>query len=111
MRLRWICVTGLLLATIAGATIAQEKQVAKVPKEVQQADKVIIDWLKGLKGQTDKEIRKALGDPAEETTWLNKGNKEPLLKYKLGESTSLSLYFFDERVVTVSLQLLPLSEP
>jgi hypothetical protein len=111
MRLRWSCGAGLLLVAIAGLTIAEEQQVAKVPKEVQQADKLLTNWLIEFKGQTAEEIRKAIGDPAEETTWVYKEKKEPLLKYTIGESSNMSLYFFEGRVVAVDLHLLPRSKP
>jgi hypothetical protein len=95
---------------MTGLTIADEKQTAKVPEEIQQAENTLTKWLSGFRGQTQAEIRKALGDPSTETTWLFKEKKEPLLKYKIGKTTDMSLHFYEGRVVSVSLHLLPPSK-
>lgn len=97
-------VVGVLLVA---ASLGPEVVLAQVPKEVKQAEQTLIKWLDGFKDQTPEEVRKGLGAPAKETTWLFEEKKEPLLKYKIGDSTELSLYFVRGRVVKVGLHLLP----
>ena len=99
----WAC--GLLL--VAGVGFGADERADKIPKEIQQAEKTLARWLDGFKDQTPEQVRKALGAPAKEITWLYEEKKEPLLKYKIGESTELSLYFFKGRVVKVGLHMLP----
>ena len=110
MPLRWSCAVGLLLVGITGPTTADEKESAKVPQQVQQAEKALTKWLNGFKGQTQAEIRKALGAPSAESTWLFKDKKEPLLTYKIGETTNMYLSFYEGRVVLADLHLLPRSK-
>ena len=107
MSLPWICTVGLILVGMTGLTLADEKQTAKVPEEIQQAENTLTKWLNGFRGQTQAEIRKALGDPSTESTWLFKEKKEPLLKYQIGKTTVMSLHFYGGRVVSVDLHLLP----
>jgi hypothetical protein len=80
---------------------------AKAPPEVRQAEQTLTNWLDGFTGQTQEQVRKSLGAPAKETRWLFNEKEEPLLKYKIGDSTELSLYFHNGRVVKVGLLLLP----
>jgi hypothetical protein len=84
-----------------------DKQEGKIPKEVREAEQTLTKWLNGFNSQTSGEIREALGNPATETSWLFREKKEPLLKYKVGDSTTLSLYFHEGRVVKAGLSLLP----
>jgi hypothetical protein len=108
MLLRWSCTVGLLFIGMTGQSIADDKP-AKVPEEIQQAENTLTKWINGFRGQTLAEIRKSLGDPSTETTWLFKEKKEPLLKYQIGKTTELSLRFYGGRVVSVALHLLPRS--
>jgi hypothetical protein len=94
---------------MSGLTIADEKQPVKVPEEIQQAEKTLTKWLNGFRGQTQAEIRKALGVPSTEATWLFKEKNEPMLKYQIGKTTELSLRFYGGHVVSVALHLLPRS--
>jgi uncharacterized Zn finger protein (UPF0148 family) len=87
--------------------IPKEEREDKIPKEIQQAEKTLTKWLDGFKNQTQEQVRKSLGAPAKEGTWFSTEKKEPLLKYEIGVSTELSLYFASERVVKASLQFLP----
>jgi len=96
---------GLLL--VAGGGFDADERVDKIPKEIQQAEKTLTRWLDGFNDQTPEQVRKSLGAPVKEITWLYEEKKEPLLKYKIGDSTELSLYFAKGRVVKVGLHLLP----
>jgi hypothetical protein len=102
----WSWAVGLLL--VAGASLGADEPPEKVPTEVKQAEQSLTKWLGGFKHQTPEEVRKALGAPTMETTWLFEEKKEPLLKYRIGDSTVLSLYFRKGRVIKVGLHLLPL---
>jgi hypothetical protein len=103
---RWMWAVGLLL--VVGVGPGQETKPAnKWPKEVRQAEETLTRWLSDFTGQTADQVRKALGAPTKETHWLYEEKKEPLLKYKLGDSTELSLYFHQGRIVKAGLQLLP----
>ena len=105
MKVLGILAFGLLLVVCVG--LAAEERVDKIPKEIQQAEKTLTKWMDGFRDQTPDQVRKSLGAPAKETTWLYEEKKEPLLKYKIGVSTDLSLYFAKGRVVSVSLHVLP----
>ena len=111
MTLPWTSAIGLVLIALAGASIAEGQQTEKVPKDIQHAEKTLTKWLNGLKGKTPEEIRKALGDPSKETTWLFKAEKQMLLKYKIGDSAELSLSFYEGRVIVADLHLMPRSTP
>ena len=49
-----------------------------------------------------KDIRKLLGVPARETTWVFEDTMQPLLKYKVGDGGIVNLYVHKERVILVS---------
>jgi hypothetical protein len=104
MPARCCWVVALLLA--ATSLVANEP-LENIPKEVKQAEQTLTMWLDGFKQRTPDEVRKSLGAPTKETAWLFNEKKELLLKYKLGDTTELSLYFHNGRVVKVSLHLLP----
>jgi hypothetical protein len=78
----------------------------KVPKAVRRAEQSLVTWLDRLRRQTQEQVRESLGAPAKEGTWIREEKEEPLLKYEVGESTTLSLYFFKGRVIKTSLQVL-----
>jgi hypothetical protein len=115
MRARWSWVIGLLLVAVTSLVAGCEKAKVvtdgdppeKVPKEVKQAEQLLTKWLDGFKNQTSEEVQKSLGAPSKESTWLFKEKKELLMKYKIGDSTELSLYFSQGRVVKTGLHLLP----
>jgi len=102
---RWSWAVSLLL--VAATSLVAKEPLGKVPKEVKQAEQTLTKWLDGFRRQTPEEVRKSLGTPTKETTWLFEEKKEPLLKYKIGDTTELSLYFHKGRVVKVGLHLLP----
>jgi hypothetical protein len=101
----WSWAVGLLLA--AAASPGAERPLEKVPREVKQAEQALTKWLDGFKHQTPEEVRKSIGAPTKETTWLFREKKELLLEYRIGDSTQLSLYFHKGRVVKAGLLLLP----
>jgi hypothetical protein len=105
MTARWGWAVSLWL--VAAASLVGNEPVETIPKEVKQAEQTLGKWLDGFKHQTPEEVRKALGAPTKETTWLFQETKEPLLKYRIGDSTELSLYFRKGRVIKVGLHLLP----
>ncbi len=105
MKVLGILAFGLLLVVCVG--LAAEERGDKIPNEIQQAEKTLTKWVDGFTDQTLERVRKSLGAPAKETTWLNEEKKELLLKYNIGVSTDLSLYFANSRVVKASLHLLP----
>jgi hypothetical protein len=92
---------------VAATSLVARGPLEKAPKEVQQAEQTLTKWLDGLKGRTAEDVRKSLGAPTKKTSWLFKEKKQPLLEYKIGDSTELSLYFYEGRVVKVGLHLLP----
>ena len=101
----------LLVATYVAPTAEllalEDQQIEKVPKDARAAERALTKWLNGFKAMTSDEVREALGDPANETVWLFEEKREPLLEYKVGNSTTLSLYFHRGRVVKAALHLLP----
>jgi hypothetical protein len=92
-----------------GASLCAAKDPAdKIPKEVRQAEQSLSRWLDSFDGMTPEQVRKSLGAPAKESSWLYEDKKVPLWKYQVGETTTLSLYFGTRgRVVKVSLFFLP----
>jgi len=56
-----------------------------------------------LKGRTEDEIVKKLGKPSDKQTWKFKGKTEPSFEYKVGKATVLRLYFYQGKVVYISL--------
>src|SRR5262245_1368769 len=105
MRTHWSWVVGLLLAAVP--SVNADEPPGRIPKEVKQAEQTLTKWLDGFIDQTSEGIRKSLGAPKKETTWLFEEKKELLLKYRIGDTTELSLYFHKERVVKAGLHLLP----
>jgi hypothetical protein len=105
MTARWGWAVGLVLVAATG--LVARGPAEKFPKEVKQAEQALTRWLDGLKGRTAEEVRKSLGPPTKESTWLFEEEKQPLLVYKVGDSTELSLYFHKGRVVKAGLHLLP----
>src|ERR1700674_3470350 len=104
---RWILAVSVLFVAGVGR-VTEKEPVDTFPKEVRQAEQTLTRWLNGLVGKTPDEIRKALGAPTKETHWLFEEKKELLLKYRVGDSTELALYFGPERrVIKVGLHLLP----
>ena len=105
MAATWSWAVGLLLVT--GASLGADEPLEKVPREVKQAEQALTKWMDTFRHQTPDEVRESLGPPTKETTWLLQERKEPLLRYKIGDSTQLSLYFSKGRVVKVALHFLP----
>jgi hypothetical protein len=103
-----LMLVSLLLPTYMDAAAeplsAMDQQ--NVSKDVREANQTLIKWLKGFKNKTADDVRKALGDPTDENVWSSGEKNELLLNYELGNSTSLSLYFYKNRVVKASLHLL-----
>lgn len=95
----------LALFLVAGVVVGADEPADKIPPAVRQAEKALTKWVDGLKGQTVEQIRDALGPPTKEETWGE--DKELLLKYQIGKSTGLSLYFYEGHVIKASLHLLP----
>jgi hypothetical protein len=105
MTARWSW--GIALLFVVGASLGADDPLEKLPVEVKQAEETLTKWVDGFKHDTSQEIRQTLGAPTKETTWLFEEKKEPLLKYKIGDTTVLSLYFHKGRVVKMGLHLLP----
>src|SRR5262245_28930530 len=105
MSVKWVCALGLLLVVSVGH--AADKPSDNVPKEIKQAEQTLTTWLDGFKFKTPDEVRKSLGPPTKESTWQHKEVSDLLLKYKITESTELSLFFANGRVVKAALHLLP----
>ena len=62
------------------------------------------EWLNSLKQKSLLEVKQLLGEPLREGTWEFKGAMYPLLEYDLKKKhTKLSLYFFKNSVVNISL--------
>src|SRR6478735_5035841 len=101
-RWRW----AFCLLVVAGVTLGADGRREKIPKDVQQAEQRLNKWLSTFEDQSTADVRKTLGMPDEEETWEFEKKSEPLLKYKVGETTELSLYFHDGKVVKTSLHLL-----
>ena len=104
---RW-AVLGLIgFFLVIGAGLCDQKKPAdRIPREVRQAEQTISKWVNGFKGQTEQQVRQALGPPAQALTWEFKGKDEPYLKFKVGEKAELWLYFYDGKVVTPSMHFL-----
>jgi hypothetical protein len=95
------------LTAIAVGTRADEPLPPDLPKEVKDARAKLDDWVNSFVHKTSQEILKELGAPTDRTAWEFMGNKELLLHYKTAAPKSiLALYFYKDRVVTSSLQLL-----
>jgi hypothetical protein len=102
---RRIAMVGLIVAAVGLS--GQRAQAERIPQDVRRAEQTLTRWLNGFDGQTLGQVRQSLGAPSVESSWLYKEKREPLLKYRLSESTELSLYFVKGRVVKPSLHLLP----
>ena len=105
MTVRWYGVICLLV--VAGISCGADERRQTIPKEVQQAEQKLTKWLKGFDGQTTEKVRKTLGAPDKEDSWEFEEKQEPVLRYKVGDSTELSLFFHDGQVVKAGLHLLP----
>ena len=86
---------------------AQDEPLTKVPKEVKHAEAALTKWLDGFEDLTRDEVASRLGKPAEETTWMFEDKKEPLLIYRVGKTTKLSIYLSRNRVAQAALHFLP----
>lgn len=96
---------GLVLVTLGACN--ELRSPIGVPNDVKASQETIEAWMNKLKNSTDDQIVKQFGKPAEKSTWEWQGKHELLLRYKTDKPNSiLALYFVDDRVITVSLQLL-----
>jgi len=105
MTARWSWSVALLF--VVGTSFGANDSLEKLPVEVKQAEQTLTKWVDGFKHASPEEVRQSLGAPTKETTWLFQEKKEPLLKYKIGDTTELSLYFHKGRVVKTALHILP----
>ncbi len=77
------------------------------PQDVSTGLSTAQTWLNGLTSQTEEQIRKRFGNPSETKTWNFQGKDEPMLEFKLGaQGHSVLLYFYKEKVIKASLQML-----
>lgn len=96
---------GLVLVTFGACNEARSP--VGVPNDVKASQETIEAWMNKLQNTTDVQIIKQFGKPTEESTWEWLGKKELLLRYRTDKPNStLALYFVDDRVITVSLQLM-----
>ena len=96
---------GLVLVTLGACNEA--RLPVGVPNDVKASQETIEAWMNKLQNSTDVQIVKQFGKPTEKSTWEWQGKNELLLRYKTAQPNSiLALYFVDNRVITVSLQLL-----
>lgn len=102
---RWIWTTCLLV--VAGISFAADKRGDTIPKDIQHAEQKLTNWMNEFKDQTPTQIRKTLGAPEMEETWEFEKKKEPLLHYKVSDTTKLSIYFHQGKAVKIGLHLLP----
>lgn len=76
------------------------------PGEFQSAEKAIAAWMSQWKGKSQRQVEGQLGAPVERSTWDFQGAKPPKLLYKTPGKGRLELYFIEDRVITVSFQLI-----
>ena len=96
---------GLVLVTLGACNEARSP--VGVPNDVKASQETIEAWMNKLKNCTDDQIVKQFGKPTETSTWEWQGKNELLLRYKTDKPNSiLALYFVEDRVITVSLQIL-----
>src|SRR5262245_43118887 len=93
---RLIFAVGVLLTI--GTLLGADEPVPGPPKEIKQAEQTLSKWLATLKNQPVKDVRKALGPPTKEDSWLFEETKQPLLHYKIGDGGSLRLYVYKDRL-------------
>lgn len=105
MRPRWCWAICLLI--VAGISLGADERRDMIPKDIKEAEQKLTKWISGFEGQTLMDVRKTLGAPDKETSWIFEEKKELALQYKVGDSTKLSLYFHEGRVVKVALHLIP----
>jgi hypothetical protein len=102
-----VLVSACFALVFCGSCFQNEDQVpVSLPKEVKTAQEALTRWLNGFEHKTKDEVEKELGVTTDKATWEFRDRKELLLRYKTSEKGYLHLYFFDERVIKVSLQVL-----
>ena len=89
-------ILGLSLLTIS----------AVVPNNVVTAEKSLSVWVNELKGKSEAEVVKQLGAPAEKTTWNFMGSNPPLMHFNTPGGGKISVYFANDKAVTISYLLL-----
>jgi len=100
---RFVLAASVLLLSL-GPVYAEERP--ELPKEIRDANEVLAKWIDGFNGKTLAQLRKTLGTPTQESTWEFKGEKLPLLEYQCMPKSKLSFYFYDGRVIKVSLLMM-----
>ena len=65
------------------------------------------EWLNSLISQTEEQIRGQIKGPSKPTAWNFEGKLEPVIEFKVGTAGHLLLlYFYENKVIKASLQLL-----
>ncbi len=98
---RLILVIGILVIGILAAcneTLGADQPPPGIPKEIKQAEQAINKWVHGFETRTVADVLATLGTPTTESIWIFKDEKQPLLKFKVGDTGMLSLYIRGGRV-------------
>ena len=96
---------GVLVGAVA-AGLATAGTSAVIPAEVVSAEKVVGRWLDQVEGESLAQVERELGPPKARRTWQFQGGPQPLYVYETPGGAELSVFFYGDRAVKVSFQLL-----
>lgn len=103
-KIQVICCLSLMLVAIF--IYADQAAKAVLPKEVKSAQELLSGWVNKLQNNSSEQIVKQFGAPSVKSTWEFESKKEPLYTYNLTDKIDLDMYFLDNKVIKVSLQIL-----
>jgi hypothetical protein len=88
-----------LLVITSTLAVAAEPPAPSVPADVRDASAHVREWLNTLRGKTEADVAKIIGNDYEKDTWPLQGKKELKIRYKFDKESTLVLLFKGEKVV------------
>jgi hypothetical protein len=90
---------------IAGPAALPAPMATTVPTEIAGLQEAREKWLAGLKGKTEAEITRTLGNDCTRDTWNSGKYGGLVLKYKVGKSGTVTLLFNKDHVVVARMDI------
>jgi hypothetical protein len=75
--------------------------VETYPAKVLEAERTIDAWIGKLRGKSEKEVARLLGQPTRKSTWMADGGPQRQLLYAVPTGAELTLYFSKDGTVLV----------
>lgn len=101
-----ILLIGVAVSVLSLLAIAQVSGPLTASDQPTEARKVLLVWMNTLLKKSETQVVAILGGTPTKSDWEFNGKKEVKLQHKLDDNSSLDVYFFDGKVIKLSILIL-----